>query len=148
MSDVVIGLGNPLLGDDGVGIEVASIIEKEMPHINVKKACVGGMTLAEMVAGYKRAIIIDGIEGEGEGEVVEIDIKNLKARSMVGHDVDFATAVKILSRITKMPDIKILGIKIGKSCWKEGLSPKIKATIPKVVEKVKEILEDGHGFTG
>lgn len=148
MSDVVIGLGNPLLGDDGVGMEVASIIEKEMPSVDVKKACVGGMTLAEMIAGYRRAIIIDAIVGEKEGELVEIDIKNLKARSMVGHDVDFATAVKILSRITKMPDIKILGIKIGKPCFREGLSPSIKATIPQVVEKVKAILEEGNGFTG
>ena len=145
---MVIGLGNPLLGDDGVGMEVASVIEKEMPHINVKKACVGGMTLAEMIAGYKRAVIIDAIVGEKEGEVVELDIKNMKARSMVGHDVDFATAVKMLSRITEMPEIRILGIKIGKPCFREGLSPHIKATIPQVVEKVKTILEEGNGSAG
>ena len=62
MKTMVIGLGNPILGDDGVGWKVAEEVRKQLPcdmSVNVDCLSVGGISLMEHLIGYDRAILID-----------------------------------------------------------------------------------------
>ena len=62
---LVVGLGNPLLGDDGVGWHVAEQLrEKEplMPDVEIDTLALGGIGLMERLVGYQRAIIIDALK--------------------------------------------------------------------------------------
>ena len=64
MSTVIVGLGNPLLCDDGVGNRVAVILKKHLarhPAIDVLELSAGGLRLMEALVGYRRAIIIDAM---------------------------------------------------------------------------------------
>lgn len=62
---VVIGLGNPILSDDGVGIQVARLVGKLLPKdradIAVTEAYAGGMRLMDAMTGYDRAIVVDAM---------------------------------------------------------------------------------------
>ena len=60
---IVVGLGNPLLGDDGVGWHVAEAVEKKInrPDVEVDSLALGGIGLMERLVDYDRAIIIDVI---------------------------------------------------------------------------------------
>ena len=64
MNSIVIGLGNPVLSDDGVGPRVAAELKllSEKDDILVKEANTGGLGLLDLLAGYDRAIIIDAIQ--------------------------------------------------------------------------------------
>ncbi len=59
---LVVGLGNPILGDDGVGWRVIDELD-ELDHegASLQQACVGGVSLMELLVGYRRAIIVDAI---------------------------------------------------------------------------------------
>ena len=69
MKTLVVGLGNPILTDDGVGVKVAYAVEHALQsgaqgepaadEITVTEACVGGLRLMELMVGYGRAIIVD-----------------------------------------------------------------------------------------
>ena len=62
---LVVGLGNPLLGDDGVGWHVAERLrEKQLlwPGVEIDTLALGGIGLMERLVGYRRAIIIDALK--------------------------------------------------------------------------------------
>ncbi len=59
---LVVGLGNPILGDDGVGWRVIDALDAlEHDDASLQQACVGGVSLMELLVGYRRAIIVDAI---------------------------------------------------------------------------------------
>ena len=64
---IIIGLGNPILSDDGAGWRVVQLVREalngagEERRVVVREACVGGLSLAEMLVGFRRAIVIDAI---------------------------------------------------------------------------------------
>ncbi len=64
MKTLVVGLGNPILTDDGVGVKVAYEVEKVVSatsreDIDVIEASAGGLRLMELMIGYDRLILID-----------------------------------------------------------------------------------------
>ena len=61
MKTLVLGLGNPILGDDGVGWRVAQAVARRVNAGTVEVDCHagGGLSLMERLVGYKRAILID-----------------------------------------------------------------------------------------
>ncbi len=59
---LVVGLGNPILGDDGVGWRVIDELDAlEHDEASLQQACVGGVSLMELLVGYRHAIIVDAI---------------------------------------------------------------------------------------
>ena len=88
---LVIGLGNPILGDDGVGWRVADEVERRLdmysapPPVAVVRLAVGGLALMEQLVGYERAIIIDSCLSDGEPGVVRSGTLAELAGRPVGH---------------------------------------------------------------
>src|SRR4030042_3445653 len=64
MKIIVLGIGNPILSDDGVGIHVAQQIKQRVknPEVTVEEALTGGMNLLDLILGYDKAIIIDAVK--------------------------------------------------------------------------------------
>lgn len=108
MKTLVVGLGNPILGDDGVGWKVAEEVETrlstlQLPTSNIQVDCaaLGGLSLMEHMVGYERAIVIDAI-GSGQhalGEVYHFDLDDLydpsAGHTTAVHDVSLMTALKM-----------------------------------------------------
>ncbi|KAA0003451.1 MAG: hydrogenase maturation protease [Thermoplasmata archaeon] len=136
MRSIIVGVGNPLLGDDAVGLEVARMLKEK--GYDAKEAIAGGIELAEMIAGYDFAIIIDAFHGIG---IKEIDIEEYN-ESVANHDISFPSAYKILARYTKMPEVKIIGIGVKKIEVGEQLSSQVEMAIPAVIEIVEKLMEE------
>ena len=69
MKTIIIGLGNPILGDDGVGWKVVEEIRKYLPAdsgVDVECLSVGGISLMEHLIGYDRAILVDSFIADTE----------------------------------------------------------------------------------
>ncbi len=65
MSTVVIGVGNPVLTDDSVGILAVRNIAEARPGASTREVYSGGFRLMEAMAGYEKAVVIDSILTEG-----------------------------------------------------------------------------------
>ena len=66
---LVLGLGNTILTDDGVGIYVAREIKKKLTYgdVTIQEASLGGLELLDVMTGFKRVILIDAmVIGSGE----------------------------------------------------------------------------------
>ncbi|NOZ70416.1 MAG: hydrogenase maturation protease [Chloroflexi bacterium] len=117
MKTLVIGLGNPILTDDGVGVKVAYAVENALPadlrpYVEVTEASVGGLRLMEMMVGYDCVIIIDAIldESAPPGTIHRMTLPDLAAISPLqhtasAHDVSLIIALETGRRMgLSLPD--------------------------------------------
>ncbi|GAH17016.1 unnamed protein product [marine sediment metagenome] len=67
MKTLILGLGNPILSDDGVGFCVAGELRGRLSQqeVTVMETSMTGLSLLDLLAGYDRAIIIDAIQAVG-----------------------------------------------------------------------------------
>jgi hydrogenase maturation protease len=122
MDTRIIGLGNSILTDDGVGIYAAREVERRLATagfaagVDVVETEVAGFALMELMNGWKRVILLDSIQFEGvkPGTVIRIDPADLhtslRLRSV--HDIDLPTALELGRRLgLKMPqELTVYGI--------------------------------------
>jgi hydrogenase maturation protease len=139
---VIIGVGNPILGDDGIGIHVAKALKGRI-DADIREAYTGGMNLLDLMGGYERAILVDAvyIDDMEVGEVRLMDLDELgTGHSSNPHDATLMEAVEMAKRLgeSNIPeDIKLVGIKIQRvDEFSDELSPEIRASIPRVLETI------------
>ena len=101
MKTLILGVGNPILSDDGVGIHVVRKLQKEVNDVDFDEASVSGLELVEMFKGYERVIIVDAIKTKDgvPGRIYKLtpdDIPTL--HGITPHDVDFKTAIELMAK--------------------------------------------------
>ena len=153
MKTIVLGIGNLILGDDGVGIHVANELRNHIndPSITIDEAITGGMNLLDLILGYDKAIIIDAVKSDtGEhGIVKRIPIGDFNTmHSCNPHDVSLMEAIQMAEKMgeTRIPkEIIIIGIMMKTiPCeFGEQLSTEIQNAVPEAIElTLKEIKND------
>jgi hydrogenase maturation protease len=108
MQTLVLGLGNPILTDDAVGIRVAEAVAAalaaapEQSAVAVTTAGVGGLALMEQLIGYDRAILIDALwrADQAPGELLRMGLDDLAAlrpteHSVSPHDTSLSVALAL-----------------------------------------------------
>jgi hydrogenase maturation protease len=153
MKTIILGVGNQILGDDGVGVHVSNELKKYVkdPNITIDEAITGGMNLLELILDFDKAIIIDAVKtGNGKnGDVKKISLKDFSTiHSCNPHDVSLFEAIKMAKKMgeTRIPkEIIIIGILMKKiPCeFSEKLSSKILDAVPKAITLIlNEIKKD------
>ncbi|MCX6036987.1 MAG: hydrogenase maturation protease [Chloroflexi bacterium] len=155
MKTLVIGLGNPILGDDGVGwrvVEEIARITANKPDVEVDCVALGGLSLMERLTGCERVIMVDSIfTGEKPiGTVSQFalsDIPDLTAgHSASAHDTSLHNALNV-GRSMDIPlprdeDVLIVAIEAENVYdFSETLSPPVEAAVPQAVEAVLQLIQ-------
>jgi len=138
-----LGVGNLILGDDGVGIHVAKEVKTQItdPKVTIDEAITGGMNLLDLLLGYDKAIIIDAVKSPtgDHGTVQRIPLSDFNTmHSCNPHDVSLTEAIQLAKKMgeTRIPkDIIVIGIMMDQiPCeFGETLSEEINAAVPKAV---------------
>lgn len=143
MRTLVIGMGNPILCDDAVGIRLACDLQPELaalPDVAVIPDCsVGGLNLLDLLAGYDRLIVFDSTKTHGArpgswsymtGETLNetMNLSNV-------HDANFATALELGRRVGMQipaPDrIHVFAVEIvDNRSFSETMSPDLEYRYP------------------
>ena len=129
MKTLVLGLGNTILRDDGIGIYVArSLRDRVGGAADVKEAELAGLDLIELLKDYERAYIVDAIQLDGEepGTVFRMKPDDIRITPRLAsfHDIDLVTALELGRRLElPMPrEVVIFGVQVadaltlGESC--------------------------------
>ena len=152
MKTLVLGLGNPILSDDGVGIWVAKALERRLnqQEITVMETTMAGLNLLDLLTGYDKAIIIDAIQTrEGKaGQIYRLDpgAFNATRHAATPHDVNFATALELGNRLgLALPQqIIIFAIEAEDvTTFSEECTPEVERAILVCAEKVIQELNGG-----
>jgi hydrogenase maturation protease len=149
---LVLGLGNPLLGDDGVGWKVAEAVRARLQDPDIEVDCLagGGLSLMERLSGYDRAILIDAITGgQGpQGSVYAFPVEALPDLSAghlhSPHDTSLQTALR-LGRMMGIPlpeQVTIVAVETESVYdFKEELTPPVAMAVSQATQTVLDILQ-------
>ncbi|MDY7079224.1 MAG: hydrogenase maturation protease [Chloroflexota bacterium] len=151
MKTLVLGMGNTILCDDGIGIYVTQAVAKrcQRDDVDFVEASVGGLRLLDVIGGYERIIMVDAIQTRGgnPGDVYRLHPNDVRASLHAGstHDLSLPGALT-LGRgmgmtLPKDEDFVIIAIEaedvltFGEEC-----TPSVEVAIPRAVEAVLEEL--------
>ena len=147
---ILLGLGNPILGDDGVGWKVAEVIAELAPAgIEVDFLAGGGLSLMERLVGYDRAIIIDAIDS---GQVPKGTVRLFPLESLCNpflghlgsaHETNLLTALTLGRKLgAHLPgQVLIVGIESAEVYdFNDTLSEELTAAIPAAVKTALDLI--------
>jgi hydrogenase maturation protease len=149
---LVIGLGNPILGDDGVGWRVAEDVKKQLPPnllVDVNCLSLGGISLMEHLIGYDRVILIDAFALEDAiGSILILKLSDLPNYSAFHptsvHDISLRNAIDLgKSMGAHLPDdITVVGIATEHVCdFSKVLSRPVADAVPQASRIVLDLLK-------
>lgn len=142
---LVLGIGNYLMGDEGVGVHFINRIDptKFPDKISFIDGGTGGFTLIPYIENHRKVIIIDAtMDGKEEGTIALLKPKfsNDFPVALSGHNFGLKDMVEILTMFDTMPEIYLYTITISKmEPMFMQLSPKVDAAIAKVMEQVIQL---------
>jgi hydrogenase maturation protease len=140
---LVIGMGNPILCDDAVGIRLAMDLEPELapiPDLDMIADCsVGGLNLVDLAAGYDRLIVFDSIKSEGSRPGTWMTMTGETFRETMNltnvHDANFTVALELgrhMGMHLPSPNqVHIFAVEIlDNQTFSETMSPPLEAAYP------------------
>ena len=141
---LILGLGNTILSDDGIGIYVARALKKEIKDsaVCIQEASLGGIELLEPMVGYNKAILIDSmaIPEKSYGDVVKVDVADLKGGSaMARHQIPFKEALDLGYHLQMdLPEeIVIYGINVKDTVtFGEECTPEVASQIHSIINTI------------
>ena len=146
---LILGVGNPTKCDDAVGNYVANKLKDilyEDANLTIIETSSNWLSLAELMIGYNRVILIDAIKtGNGKpGTIYVVSPEDLEdtstATTFTTHDISLVQALQLLKTTypKKLPEkIKIYAIEVeDTSRFTEKMTPKIKRAGDRVVKLI------------
>jgi len=143
---VIIGIGNILLKDDGVGVHVVKQLENENLSSTMELVDGGTSTLDTLgyFMDYAKVIVVDCLKaGYEPGTIYKIqpeDIKSYKTENLSIHDVQVLDVVKMANMLGKFPKVIILGIEPEKICFDLEMTETMNKKIPDIIRQIKKEL--------
>jgi hydrogenase maturation protease len=143
-SILVLGLGNPLRGDDGIGPRVIEALNRRgLPEgATALDAGTGGLDLLQVLEGWERAIIIDAADvGREPGQFVRFTPDEARfvgsQDAMSLHNAGLAEVLALADAVGQpLPEMVIFGVQPEKIGWGERLSEAVEAALPALVDAV------------
>jgi len=144
---VIIGLGNLILKDDGLGVHVVRELEdRELPPgVELIDGGTAAMELLPVVHGAERIIVIDALRAGGEpGTIYRVNPEDLVCeteRPLSLHQVGLLEVLGMAKQLGGHGDVTIVGVEPKEITWGMELSPEVRAKVPKVIKAVFEELK-------
>lgn len=144
LSILIIGLGNPLRGDDGVGPRVVEELHRRgLPEgVEAIDVGTGGLDLLRVMDGWDAVIVVDAAEiGREPGAFARFTPEEVRLRlhetGFSLHDAGLPEALTLASALNHpLPPITLFGVQPERIGWEEGLSPAVEEAIPALVEAI------------
>jgi hydrogenase maturation protease len=150
---LILGIGNDILTDDGIGPKLVYELEKELnyPEVVFETAAAGGLEILEMIKNYKKVIIIDAIKTKDgiPGTIYYLTPEHFKETLHISsfHDVNFLTALELAEELDiPVPEhIDIMAIEILEDLtfsneFSPPITEKYSEILSEVLESVKRLL--------
>ena len=146
---LILGLGNPILSDDGIGLILTESLKGKIPGADTASITLAGLELLDILVGYDYVFLIDAATGTGgePGRLKEISDGKGALHLFTSHGVNFFDILKLGSDMSlKLPEpAAVFGIEIGNATdFGITLSPALQSALPslelEITERIQEII--------
>jgi hydrogenase maturation protease len=145
---VVLGVGNVLLTDEGVGVHV---INKMMemgfpPEVEIVEGGVDGLRLMGVVVGIDRLVVIDAVKGGGSpGSIYRFGpedlVSHMDTSKMSVHQIGILEVIRLSGLVGKAPETTIIGVEPKSVEMGMELTPEIQSKVPRIIDLVLDELK-------
>lgn len=143
---IILGIGNLLLKDEGVGVHLLERLQKEVlaPDIELIDGGTSTLDILPLLKGAKKIIVVDAMKAGGEpGSIYRCRPQDLIPSSeapMSLHHIDFLQVLKMAKLLGEDLEDRtvIIGVEPREITWEMGLSAAIEKKMPLLVELVLE----------
>ena len=150
---VVIGLGNPLMGDDGLGIAVIEQLQQHWrfdPPVEIVDGGTWGMNLLHHIEGAGRLLLVDAMKsGKTPGALVVLqrdEIPRVLSTKLSPHQIDLREVLAVAELRGLLPDPTVaVGLEAERVEMSTELSPTLQDGVPSLIDRIIQLLEQwGH----
>ena len=148
---LVMGVGNLLMGDEGVGVHAVRVLEQQAwpPHVSLVDGGTGGFHLLAHFGDCEVLVLIDAtLDGREPGTVSVIEPRYATdyPKSLSAHDIGLKDLVESAALIETLPRVLLVTISVAAlQPMQMTLSPVIEDSLPEVVDTVRRLVD---GITG
>jgi len=141
---LILGLGNTLLRDDGVGVRVAEKLQAEDLKAEVRNGATLGLSLFEILTKCEKALVVDAVDmGKAPGTMACFSAQEILAlpesKNFSLHEIGLLEVLKIGQTLNEeFRNVTIIGIQPQDLRQGESLSPEVEKVIPQVIEMIKK----------
>ncbi len=149
---IILGLGNVLLNDEGIGVRTAEVLSKmSWPEpVEVLDGGTGGFVLLSLFQNFQNMIIIDASlssDPVGTVKVTEPKFSGDFPKSLSTHELGLKDMIESAHLLEKVPRIFLITVSIHpQQDMDMKLSPQIEEKIPEIIHTVQTILKDALGL--
>jgi len=142
---LILGVGNYLMGDEGLGVHLAQQLKDEMPAglADVLDGGTAGFQLMEYIESYPRVILIDAtLDGKPAGTIRLIRPKFASdfPKAMSTHEIGLKDLVESLTLLDRLPDVFLFVVSVETiQPLSVELSPGISAVFPGLKKRIFEL---------
>ena len=143
---LVVGIGNPLRGDDGVGPAVAALVRaRAHPGVQVAEVHADPIALLELWAGRRRVVLVDAVcSGAPAGTLVAVDMRRHplpRTATASTHGFGLAQVVELGRALGRLPaELVFVGVELGLVGAGTGLSEPVVAGVRQAAQRVDELV--------
>jgi hydrogenase maturation protease len=143
---MVLGLGNLLMGDEGVGVRVARRLEEELsdPETDIVDGGTGGLHLLEYFLDHDRVVLVDAVLDGGAPGSISVS-KPVYGRdyppTLVAHDIGLKDVLDAVILMDRKPETWLVAITVAAvDAPSLLLSPAVEAAVEPAVVRILEVL--------
>ena len=143
---LILGIGNVLMGDEGVGVHSIKALEKKSlsQEVDILDGGTGGFHLMAYFQEYVNVIMIDATMDKkpaGTVSVIEPKFASDFPKSLSAHDIGLKDMIESITILGNVPKIYLITVTIDSvQSMQMELSDKVKAAIPNVFQKIEELI--------
>lgn len=143
---LILGIGNYLMGDEGVGVHAIRHLEQQsLPlHARLLDGGTGGFHLISHLDSYHSVIMIDAtMDGNPPGtiKVIKPRFASDFPRSLTAHDIGLRDLIESMALLGRLPQITLITVSIDNlQSMSTELSPPVRESLPQVEASVRQIL--------
>jgi hydrogenase maturation protease len=140
---LILGIGNLLLGDDGIGVRAVQMLrERSLPEsVELVEGGTRGIALTDELFGRRKVIVLDALDAGGEaGSIYRLEEGQLEGQAEGGlslHDFGLLEALEMARLLGQAPDdVVLFGVQPKEVGLGRDLSPEVSGALPELVERV------------
>lgn len=143
---VVLGIGNLLLSDEGVGVHLAHhLMQHPIPQVEVVEGGVDGLGLMSVILDAERLIVVDAVRGgEAPGTLYRFTPETLyrhhAAYQLSLHEMGILEALHLAGLVGEVPPTVIIGVEPRSTAPGMTLSAEIRDRFPGIIAVIMEEL--------
>ncbi len=148
MARRVVGIGQRVAGDDGVGLAVLDELERrELPEATSLLRISDPVELVSLFDSEDGFVLVDAVLGAPPGVVLDLSLRELSGKApqpTSSHGIGVAGAIElagVLSDRERPPNVRVVAVTIARpERYGTGLSPEVAAAVPRAADRVLELL--------